>query len=126
MPITFSMNKKDGYFLCTYSGKISDQTLMDAWKAFYEGDEWIPGTNELSDLSDANPTGVTSEGLRSLAAYAKLMHAKHQVSSIKIALYAPQKVQYGLSRIYSALTYDSPENIEVFDDMEEAIKWVKK
>jgi len=126
MPISFSVKKDEGYLICTYTGKITDQILLDSWKKFYESNDWIPGFNEISDVSRAEGLDVTSNGLRKLAEYAKIMHQKHNVESIKVAIFAPEKIQYGLSRIYDAMTYNSPENIRVFDNFQEAEHWIKE
>ncbi|MEJ2545228.1 MAG: hypothetical protein P8Y99_14265 [Calditrichaceae bacterium] len=125
MPLAFSVKKEEGYLICTYTGKITDKILIDSWRAFYESDDWIPGFNEISDISQTDELEVTSTGLRMLAEYAKTMHQKHNIRSIKVAIFAPEKIQYGLSRIYDAMTYNSPEHTRVFDNLEEAEQWIK-
>lgn len=59
MPITFSVNQDDGYLTAAYTGKITDDDLLDSWTDFFQGGNWVPGLNELVDLSQADLTGIT-------------------------------------------------------------------
>ena len=126
MPITFSINLNDGYLTAAYTGKISDEEMMASWKSFFQGGEWIPGLNELADLSEADLTGITAGGLESLVSYAKTIYATHNIHSVKIAIYAPKPLHFGLARMYEAITYNQPQSVEVFRSLQEAVSWIKE
>jgi hypothetical protein len=125
MPITFSINLNDGYLTAAYTGKISDEELLASWKNFFQGVEWIPGLNELADLSQADLTGITAGGLESLVSYAKRIYDKHNIRSVKVAIYAPKPLHFGLARMYEAITYNQPQSVEVFRSLQEAVSWIK-
>lgn len=63
MPISFTINHEQGYFISKYVGKLTDDELVESYKNFSEGDDWIPGLNELADLSEMDATIVTTDGI---------------------------------------------------------------
>lgn len=126
MPITFTTHHARGYFIAKYTGEITDVELLRAYQEYFQGEEWTPGLNELSDISEANLSKVSSEGLRSLAAYARYIFNTHDVGTIKTAEYAPKDGIYGLARMYAAMTFESKEKVHVFRDLAEATRWVEK
>ena len=126
MPITFSINHENGYSIAKFKGRISDDELLNAYKSFYTGEDWRPGLNELVDFSDADLKEITIEGIRNLAKLAENVFKAHNIISVKTAVYAPKDFSFGLSRMYEAISFESPENVNVFRDILEAEMWLKK
>jgi hypothetical protein len=126
MPITFSINFDGGYLIAAYTGKISDEEMLASWKGFFQGEKWVPGLNELIDLSQADLNGITANGLEQLIDYAKTVYEKHNIHSVRIAVYAPENIHYGLARMYEALTFDYPQSADVFRSIKEAESWLKE
>jgi len=124
MPIIFSMNHEDGYFIAQYKGAISDEALLDEWKSYLNRFDSIQGINQLADLSDADLSGLTVSGIQALSDYFNLISRETNFTSMKIAIYAPEALSFGLSRMYEALTDDIGQAIEVFKDRKEAIRWL--
>lgn len=125
MPITFSFCREDGYVTVVYSGRFGDTEMLNSWKKLYEDKEWVPGLNELVDCSQVTETDVTSDGLRRLAEYTNVVFGTHGISSVKVAIYAPTNIPFGMSRIYEANASDSSEKVRVFKSLHEAISWIK-
>ncbi|MBN2426274.1 MAG: hypothetical protein JXR46_11385 [Calditrichaceae bacterium] len=125
MPLSFKINQKSNYIYCRYIGKINDEELFNSWKAFYESDAWVPGMNELSDLTEGDASEITAEGIKHIARYARSIHEKHNIHFVKIALVAPETLNYGLSRMYAGLTSGSAENVRVFKSKFEADAWLR-
>lgn len=126
MPITFSINHKDGYSIAKFDTRISDEELLNAYKAFYTGKDWRPGQNELVDFSDVDLEEITIKGMINLAEFAESVFKAHNIPSVKTAIYAPKDLTFGLSRMYEAISFESPENVRVFRDILEAEMWLKK
>ena len=124
MPLKFTINHKDGYLTCKYLEQITDEELVASWQKFYEGSKWIPGFNELNDLSGADLMSITTSGLRRLAQLSKTMHEKRNIKKVKVAIYAPTPLQFGLSRVYEVLAGDSPEIHKIFKNLDEARTWL--
>jgi len=126
MPIIFSMNQDDGYLLVQYKGAISDKDLLDEWKSFLNSFDSIQGINQLTDFSDADLKGLTNSGIHALADYFNFIYQENNITSMKTAIYANQKLSFGLSRMYEALTSETTHDIEVFEDRERAIQWLRQ
>ena len=126
MPITYSINFDDNYLIAAYTGRISDEEMLASWKGFFKGEKWVPGLNELIDLSQADLSDITAEGLEQLINYAKTVYEKNHIHSVRIAVYAPENIHYGLARMYEALTFDSPQSANVFRSIQEAESWLKE
>ena len=126
MPITFSINFDDNYLIAAYSGRISDEEMLASWKGFFQGEMWVPGLNELIDLSQADLNGITANGLEQLVNYAKTVYEEHDIHSVKIAVYAPENIHYGIARMYEALTFNNPQSADVFRSIQEAKSWLKE
>lgn len=126
MPITFSVDLAGNFFISRYVGILSIEEMLGAAKDFFEGEEWIPGQNELVDFSKANLSKITSYDMRRLANYSREVYEKHDIYDVKVAVYAPEDLPFGIARIYEAIAYNSPENLMVFRNIEEAKAWLKE
>jgi hypothetical protein len=124
MPIAFSSDEDTTFVLMTYVGRLSDEEFLTAWEGYYESSQWTPGLNELNDLSQTDLREITTDGIRRLAEVANTVHASHGVSSVKVAIFAPDPLPYGLARMYGAMASESPELIRVFRGMDEARSWL--
>jgi hypothetical protein len=124
MPLKFSINHDDGYFVVEYIGRITDDEALNSWEEFLQGDDWAPGLNELTELSRSDLSKVTANGIRNLATYIERVYKKHNVISVKVAIYAPNPLPFGIARIYSVFAENSPQNIRIFDDIHKAESWL--
>lgn len=124
MSITFTAKQEHGYFISKYVGRLTDEDLIQAWKDFFERGEWIPCLNELADLSELDSRGITSQGIERLAEYAAPILKKHCKSAVKVAVYSPKDLSYGLSRMYEAMSDESTQKIYVFRERAKAELWL--
>ncbi len=130
MPILFTLNREHGYFISILIGEFSDNELLASYKKYFEGDEWFPGLNELVDLSQIKYTGVTedgltSEGLKKLAAYMETINTKYKITYTKVAIYVTEKSQIELERVFDAFNKDPTATSRVFNDIQQAELWLK-
>ena len=124
MSITFTINNKDKYFVALFKGVVTDTELLHSFVTFYESEQWIPGMNELIDLSVADVTQITSDGMRKLAVATEQIFRKNGVEFSKTAVYAPEDLSFGLSRMYEVMVDESPEYFYVFRDIDELKNWL--
>ena len=123
MPILHTINEKIGVVVSSWVGKISGSEILPSYKQLYESDLWKPGLNEIVDLRDADMSSVSSEILSDLAAMVE-GYTKGKCQGFKTAVIAPEDLPFGISRIYEAHSYDSPENAKVFRDLNKAFEWL--
>ena len=126
MPITFSRNHSDGYVEIKYNGQISDSDLLSTYKSYFGSDDAIPVLNDLTDLSEADLSILSSNAIQELADYIIHSYKRSGITSFKTAIYAPDDLGFGLSRMYAAISYERPQHIEIFKDREKAIQWLRQ
>ena len=126
MPIIFSMNHDDGYLEIKYKGQISDSEVLSAYKSYFSSDDSIQVSNDLTDLSEADFTNFSNDAIQELAVYITRSYKKTGIISLKSAIYAPDSLEFGLSRMYEILSSETPQDIKVFKDREKAIQWLRQ
>ena len=126
MPITFSRNHDDGYLEIKYKGQISDSELLSAYTSYFDSSDAIPVTNDLTDLSEADLNHLSSEAIRELADYIISSYKKSGITSLKTAIYAPKLLEFGLSRMYKTISFETPQYIEIFQEREKALQWLRQ
>jgi len=125
MAVRFHVERDENYFISIWTGKITDQEILDAYKRFYTGPTWSPGMHELVDLADADFAEVTPAAIASLAAYVAKTLEEHGVQSSRAAVFCGRDLEYGVARMYDVFSEGSPEYSRVFRDREKARAWVK-
>ncbi len=127
MPITFEYRHGPGsYLTVTFSGNISSQELIAAWKNFLESDQWIPGSSVLDDLSNADMSTFKYDDITDYVDFVESFLKAKGRSGIapKIALYAPVTLNFGLARTFDGIGVDIAGAIKVFKDRQKAIDWL--
>ncbi len=124
MPITFTVNPEQGYYISKYAGRLSDDDLIGPWKEFLAEGGWAPGLNELADISELDGDGITLDGIMRLANFVAAILKKKSKSVIKVAVYSPDDLSFGLARTYEAVSDDSIQEVHVFREREEAEAWL--
>ncbi len=126
MPISFKVKAKNGYFVTTYRGHITDTEHSLAFERFFSEGEWIPNMNELAIASEAKSSTISYDSLRRLSAFKNGYYCEHNITHVKVAIYAPGDLAFGISRMYDAIADESPEEVKPFRDVREAIRWLRE
>ncbi len=79
---------------------------------------------ELVDLSNADLSNITADGLARLAEGLADFFEEAGVAVHRTAVYSAEDLPFGLARLYEAYTFESPETVLVFRDREEALRWL--
>ncbi len=122
MPIEFTVYPNEGFYISKSIGAINDAEMLDAYRRFFACDKWVPGMNELADISETDASQISESGLRNLAGQIERFFLQHNIFP-KVAVYAPFDLSYGLSRMYSVFA-EGFETVEVFRDLSEAKAWL--
>lgn len=120
LPIKFKTKIDEGYYISKWEGVISDEEIVDSYKQFYEGPEWIPGFRELVDLSQADMVNVSIKALTDLQQYTERFYKSKNISDVMVAVYCKDDLPYGLARMYQSWTDKSIGTLEVFRDLDSA------
>lgn len=125
MPISYSLNSQEGYLEVKCEGLISDKEILTERMTYMGRADWIPGTNELVDLSEADFSEVTPDGILHLSNTIDHIYKAHGVTTIKVAVYTQDLLPSVITSLYSDIAQESVENIRVFNDLVEAKKWLQ-
>lgn len=124
MPISYTINRDTGYLRITCEGSITDHDILSARLSYFSDDNYEPGTPELIDLSQADFSGVTPAGIKTLASYASRIFEADKVQGVKIAFFAPSLSTVAYTNIYEKFSDESIEDIGIFATKEKAYEWL--
>ena len=99
-----------------------DDEIVARYLDFYRGGEWAPSMSELADLSSADMSRVTPQGLAAVAEALARFFKEADVAAIKTAVFSPTDLPFGLARADEANAEESPESVRVFRGHDEALR----
>ena len=126
MPVRFSVMSGSKHVKVMLDGKITDEELFSSYRDFYLSKDWTPDTHKLCDLSTADLSGISADCIIRIAEFTKSFFKEQGIESIRSAAYCPQDLDYGYIRMYQAYAEDSPEEMQVFRDPDEALRWLEE
>jgi hypothetical protein len=124
MPISYMLNKEEGYLEVKCQGLISDLEILSERLTYMGGSDWVPGTPEFIDLSEVDFPMVTPAGVRQRASCVVQILKEHGLKNVKVAFFSPQLLPSVLTSLYSDYADKSIENVRVFEDRKEAVNWL--
>ncbi len=122
MPITYRIDAQRRLIVATATGELSDEDLHAYAFAVADDPANAPDVRELFDLRGVSAVAVTADGVRQVAQTVSEIDVAGKPS--KLAIVAVSAVAFGLARMYQVLRSDAPRDIQVFDDMNEALAWL--
>ena len=126
MPIMFRVNSRKGDFISVYRGHLAGEEHLLAFERFFSGPEWSPGLNELALAVDLESSSISTKSLGKLVALKNSFYEEHNVKRVRIAVYAPGDLAFGLARMYDSISKaeQSPEEVKPFRNIREALRWL--
>jgi hypothetical protein len=124
MPIGCEAHESCDYFISHWEGVVTDSELIPGYSAFVEGDEWIHGMHELTDVTGADLSRITREGLVSLANWASNFYERRGVQFVKTAVLTRSDDWASAPIIYEVWSPQSPEHLRIFKQRDEAVRWL--
>jgi hypothetical protein len=100
-------------------GILCDADLVDGDSALRNDPEFDPAFYQLLDLSKADGSEVTADGVRALASRPPLFS-----SSARRALVVRSDLGFGMSRMFELLREGKSGEVRVFRDIDEARAWL--
>ncbi|MET0049346.1 MAG: hypothetical protein ABW066_16335 [Sedimenticola sp.] len=124
MPIRFEAYESGNYFISCWEGRVADPELIPSYSSFLNSSDWVPGMSELIDFSGIESPDVTHFGLINLAHYVNRVYVKQEPQKAKVAVYSPRSEHTWMSVIYSAWFTGYKQQISVYRNIDEAVRWV--
>ena len=105
----------------TFSGAISAEEYVASMRALVGSDRFDPSMDALVDLRGVTSTTVRAEHVRAVR---DLMASPQVRAPRKVAFVVGNAVTLGYARAYQMLMEGGPEEIEIFEDLQEARGWL--
>ena len=123
MPITTRRRDSEELTEHVVTGLVTDGDMIACERAFYEGD---PTRLQLWDMTDADLTEITNEGLQEFVGQAARLGQARENG--RTAVIVQTDLQYGLGRMAEAFgeIESLPFALSLFHDRSEAIAWLKE
>ena len=113
-----------GIVFHTVEGRVTNKEFIETFKATLQHPDFQPGMGGFCDLRNGELGHLTGDDLYNLA-YSLLQQNEERGPTHKLALVVADDLNYGLARMYSAYTENSPVEVRVFRDTAEAISWLE-
>ncbi len=120
MPTEYTIDKSQKIVFTVGYGVITDDEVYAHQEKLRDDPDFDPSFSQLVDC-----TGVTKADNLSTDAIYELARRHLFGAASKRAFVAPQKLVYGLIRMFQILTDDYPDELVVFRNLTEARKFLK-
>ena len=117
MPLTFTYDAERNLVLGVASGRVTGDDFGAG-----EMPDYPVGTPELFDVRAVTEVEVTGADIRRVAERERLGPARIS----RMAIVTGSVVAYGLSRMFQMLADEAEYEIEVFRELDDALKWLDR
>lgn len=124
MPIDITLRESGRYVTSAYRGRILDEEIIPAYEAFYASTAVRVDIPELVDLSAADLSALTREGLAAVVRWGEQLMIRRGELGKKTAVYVPAGMARSKVVIYEVLAQGSPEIVRTFTKLQPAIDWL--
>ena len=123
MPIECLCKPDDSLVIFTHIGLVSDEEFLERYIACFNDPDFDSSFDLLVDLRQTNSSARSTAVLSKLAEFMgqKYMGAK---TSPKAAVLAPERLSFGLARIFEVFSEDVNIDFKVFREADEATEWL--
>ena len=123
MPITVQFKPAAKLIIITHVGSVSDDEFLSSYIAFYDDPRFDNSFHMLVDLQQAKSSERSQEALRAMAGLVRERLATKD-SHMKVAVFAPGDVSFGMARMFEAFGDIAPVDVEVFRSADKALAWL--
>lgn len=118
----FTFYSDERYFIEKFLGEINFDSLMMITKALYAHPEYTPDSNAILDLRHCR----LNLDFDDLFAFVKFLSTSKQRVRGRCAIVTQSMANFGTTRMYAGLGEDMQEDIQYFENMEDALLWIEQ
>lgn len=122
--ITTEFDQQDNLITHTASGEILLPDFVQAIRDALVHPDFIKGMNVIWDLTNATLKNAEVSDIHNLIKFLDY-HIEDRGKNFKVAIIANSPLEFGLSRMYEALSETLPFTKQVFKDPIDALIWIK-
>lgn len=121
----YAFHPEYGLALATFSGVVTAEEFVSLYRALYADPGYAPGMDEIADLGRVTKFGVYGAQLREVREIVSRRYRTAPGATFRTAIVASADASYGIGRMYEAIASETPEEVAVFRDPVEAVKWLR-
>ena len=125
LPAKFFHQPDGRYIEVLWTGLVTDEELVSEIKNYIHDGLYTPGTHELVDLSQADLSGISVDGMGKIADIFSRIQGAANSEGKKVAIFAPNNAAFALAATYSLICDEKAQNVQVFSERSEAESWLK-
>lgn len=122
MIVNTVVDKKASVMIYTVTGKMTVEEIKSSYESVRSHPDFQENMNSIWDIRGADASKFDSQDVIKVARYFETQTKNRAV--YKTAVIVSRDLEYGLSKIYQVAAADLPAKIGVFNNLEEAKKWV--
>jgi hypothetical protein len=122
MPIQAKVDERRGFVEIVLAGEVTESELAGAIERYFS-ESWAVLPLGLLDLCGVAATDVSAGLIREAVSRAE-KYVDPLLESGKFAIVAPLDFLFGMARMYEILRSDSPVEVRVFRERQEALRWL--
>jgi hypothetical protein len=106
----------------TVTGEMTLGEIKSSYEAILSHPEFQEGMNSIWDMRDADASKFENQDVIRIARYFETQFKNR--AEFKVALIVSRDFEFDLSKIYQVAAADLPAKIEIFNNLEEAKRWL--
>jgi hypothetical protein len=118
VPCDFTIRTDIGAVVTRFWATVTDDEFIELYRALLASTRYRPGLTEFADLRSVDRFSVSATALR-LADW-MLRQRLGSENSTRTLIISPADQRFGLARMYLSFVEPGPEDVEVFETLEEA------
>ena len=123
MKVNTVVDKKAEVMIHTVTGKMTVEEIKSSYESVRSRPDFQENMNSIWDIRDADASKFDSQDVIKVARYFETQTKNR--AKYKTAVIVSRDLEYGLSKIYQVAAADLPAKIGIFNNLEEAKKWVR-
>ena len=120
--MTLQFDDENNIACIRITGRLSRDIILRAFDAAVEDPRYRPGMGRLWDFREADLSSLDSTTIAEMAKYS--LKFPPGINDVKVAFVAGRDLEFGLSRMFEAYSFDAKTSVAVFASMEEAEAWM--
>ena len=122
MKVNTVVDKKALTMIHTVTGEMTLDEIKSSYEAILSHPEFQEGMNSIWDMRNADASKFDRQDVIRVARYFETQFKNR--AKFKVAVIVIRDLEHDLSKIYQVAAADLPAKIGIFNDLEEAKKWL--
>ena len=122
MKVNTVVNQEALTMIHTVTGEMTLGEIKSSYEAILSHPEFQEGMNSIWDMRNADASKFDRQDVIRVARYFETQFKNR--AKFKVAVIVFRDLEYDLSKIYQVAAADLPAKIGIFNNLEEAKKWI--